>query len=120
MIKFNVKISLIAAALFLAISPRILAVTNGFQLNSPPPGIAAVSLAQIVVNVTNWILGFVTILAVLMLIWGGAQYLISMGDEAAVQKAKNTITYAILGLIIVGISYAVVALVVNVFIGGQF
>ena len=119
--KINIK--LLAALLFLSLfflSPVLAAQPNGFNLGSPPAGITNVDLASIIINVTNWALGFVTLISVLMLIWGGVQYLTSMGSEDAVASAKNTITYAILGLIIVGISYAIVVVVVNVFIKGQF
>jgi len=109
-----------AMALSLAAASQVLAVTNGFNMNAAPPGISTTDLASIIINVTNWVLGFITLVAVLMLIWGGVQYLTAAGDDAAVEKAKHTITYAILGLIVVGIAYAVVVVVVNVFIGGSF
>lgn len=119
--KINIKLFIISQVLFLLLSfPALAAQPSGFSLSEPPAGIGNVSLAGIVINITNWVLGFVTLIAVLMLIWGGIQYLTSGGDEGAVASAKNTITYAILGLVIVGIAYAVVAVVVNVFIQGNF
>lgn len=122
MFKINKKTVLALALLSLIVIPQVssAAIGNGFYMNTPPAGIQNTSLAGIVMNITNYVLGFITIVAVLMLIWGGIQYLTAAGDEAGVEGAKKTITFAIIGLVVVGIAYAIVSVVVNVFIGGQF
>ena len=43
-----------------------------------------------------------------MIIWGGLRYATSAGDPAKVTAAKNTIMYAIIGLIIAFLAFAVV------------
>jgi hypothetical protein len=48
-----------------------------------------------------------------MLIYGGLRYVISGGDSKKVTDAKNTIMYAIIGLIIAILSYAIVNFVIN-------
>ena len=48
-----------------------------------------------------------------MLIYGGLRYVISGGDSKKVTDAKNTILYAIIGLIISFLAYAIVRFVVN-------
>lgn len=120
MFKINKKLLTALMVLSMTAASQVLAVTNGFGMNTAPPGIVTTDLASIIINITNWVLGFITLVAVLMLIWGGVQYLTASGDEANVEKAKHTITYAILGLIVVGIAYAVVVVIVNTFIGGSF
>ena len=57
-------------------------------------------------QVTNTVLYIVGIIAVIMLIIGGIKYVISGGDSKKVTDAKNTILYAIIGLIIAFLSYA--------------
>lgn len=47
-------------------------------------------------------------LAVLMLIFGGFKYVISGGDSAKVTSAKNTILYAIVGIIVASLAFAAV------------
>lgn len=47
-------------------------------------------------------------LAVLMLVWGGSSYVTSRGEQGATDKAKKTIIYAIAGLIVIMLSYAIV------------
>ncbi|MFA6097245.1 MAG: hypothetical protein WC788_06475 [Candidatus Paceibacterota bacterium] len=62
---------------------------------------------------TNWILGFVASMAVLAIIWGGIKYTYSLGDQNTASEAKKVIKYALMGLVISGISYALVVVFVN-------
>ncbi len=64
-------------------------------------------------NITNTLLRAIGLIAVVMLVFGGFKYIISGGDSAKVASAKNTIIYAIIGLIIVILAYAIVNFVVN-------
>lgn len=61
-------------------------------------------------NIVLYIVGFIS---VVMLIWGGVRYIISGGDSKKITDAKNTILYAILGLIIAFFAYAIVNFVLN-------
>src|SRR5574344_1253072 len=47
-------------------------------------------------------------ISVIMLIYGGIRYILSGGDSKKVTDAKNTILYAIIGLVISLLSYAIV------------
>lgn len=64
-------------------------------------------------QVTNTILYIVGIVAVIMLIIGGVRYVISGGDSKKVTDAKNTVLYAIIGLVICFFSYAIVNFVIT-------
>ena len=68
-------------------------------------------------QITNTVLYVVGIISVVMLIWGGLRYVISGGDSKKVTDAKNTIMYAIIGLIIAILAFAIVNFVINA-IGG--
>ena len=87
--------------------------SDGFQ-EPPQPTNAPTDFEDAVENTTNWILGFVTMIAVLAIIWGGIQYLTSAGNEEQTRSGKRTMTYALLGLIIAGIAYAIVKIIVTV------
>ena len=63
-----------------------------------------------IINVMLFIIG---VLSVIMLIYGGIQYTLSSGDSGKVNNAKNTILYAIVGLIIAILSYAIVNFVLS-------
>ena len=64
-------------------------------------------------QVTNTILYIVGIVAVVMLIIGGIKYVISGGDSKKVTDAKNTVLYAIIGLVIAFLAFAIVNFVIS-------
>ena len=63
-------------------------------------------------NVINLLLYATGIIAVIMIIIGGISYVISGGDQANITKAKNTILYAVVGLVVAIMSFAIVNFVV--------
>ena len=64
-------------------------------------------------QITNTILYIVGVIAVIMLIIGGIRYVISGGDAKKVTDAKNTVLYAIIGLVIAVFAYAIVNFVIT-------
>ena len=64
-------------------------------------------------QITNVILYIVGIIAVIMLIIGGIKYVVSGGDSKKVTDAKNTVLYAIIGLIISFLAFAIVNFVIS-------
>lgn len=67
-----------------------------------------------VTTIINYGLGFVGILAVAFLLWGAVQYIISSGDPSKLDAAKNTIIYAIVGIIITILAFTIVNTVANI------
>ncbi|MBQ3430803.1 hypothetical protein IJG20_01705 [Candidatus Saccharibacteria bacterium] len=65
-------------------------------------------------TVTHYILFFVGAISVIMLIIGGLRYALSAGDSKKVTDAKNTILYALIGLAIAILSYAIVDFVFGI------
>lgn len=63
-----------------------------------------------VIQIFSIIVGFV---AVVMIIVGGIKYITSGGNDSSVAGAKNTIIYAVIGLIIVALSQVLVHYVLN-------
>lgn len=68
------------------------------------------ALGQLISNLVSalFIAGF--LLTFMMLLLGGIQWITAGSDKQALEKARNGITHAIMGLIIVGASYAVMTL----------
>jgi hypothetical protein len=64
-------------------------------------------------NIANVLIFLVGAVAVIMLIWGGLQYVISAGDSKRVESAKNTILYSIIGIVVAILAYAIVNFVVT-------
>lgn len=66
-------------------------------------------VAQIV-NVLSLIIGIIAVIAIIL---GGAKYITSGGDSGKVSSAKNTVIYAIVGLIIVALAQVIVRFVLS-------
>jgi len=66
-------------------------------------------------TITNVMLFIIGAISVIMLIVGGLRYVVSGGDSSAVQNAKNTILYAIVGIVVAILAYAVVNFVISSF-----
>jgi hypothetical protein len=74
---------------------------------------SASSLNDLVKNIINIFSVVVGIVAVIMIIIGGFRYITSGGDSGNVTTAKNTILYAIVGLVIVALAQFIVRFVLN-------
>ncbi len=68
------------------------------------------SVFETVVNTMLFVVGAIS---VIMLIVGGIRYVVSAGDQNAVQGAKNTILYAIVGIVVAFLAYAAVNFVLD-------
>lgn len=66
------------------------------------------SLRGLVLTIVNYFLGFLGLLAVVMVIYGGVTYVSSAGNDEAVGKAKKIIMYALIGIVIILLSFVVV------------
>lgn len=70
---------------------------------------------DLVGNIVNTLLFLIGAISVVMVIVGGVLYVTSQGDSGNVTKAKNTITYAIVGLVVAFLAYAIVNWVFRLF-----
>lgn len=62
---------------------------------------------------TSLVLILVGIASVIMIIIGGFKYVISNGDSNAINSAKNTILYAVIGLIVALLAQAILVFVIG-------
>lgn len=69
-------------------------------------------LFDIIKNVINVLLFASGIIAIIMIIIGGINYTLSSGDNAKVASAKNTVLYAVVGLVVASLAFAIVNFVV--------
>jgi cytochrome bd-type quinol oxidase subunit 2 len=63
-----------------------------------------------IINIFSIVVG---IISVIMIIYGGFRYVTSGGDSGNVSSAKNTIIYAIIGLVIVALAQFIVQFVLD-------
>jgi len=75
--------------------------------------------AGVITNVTSFLLYIVGAVSVIMVIVGGLRYAISGGNSSAVTAAKNTILYALVGLVVAVLAYAIVEFVLGAATGAN-
>ncbi|MBL4694006.1 hypothetical protein JKY72_01420 [Candidatus Gracilibacteria bacterium] len=66
------------------------------------------SIRGLVLTIINYFLTFLGLVAVIMVIYGGVTYVISAGNDEAVGNAKKIILYALVGIIIILLSFVLV------------
>lgn len=66
--------------------------------------------------ITDTLLFLIGAVSVVMMVIGGIRYTISQGDSTAVTSAKNTILYAVIGLVVAILAYAAVHFVISAFV----
>ncbi len=67
---------------------------------------------RIIVNILLYVLGAI---AVIMIVIGGVRYTTANGEASSIKSAKDTILYAVIGLIVAIMAYAIVNFVVSAF-----
>lgn len=84
-----------------------------------PPNYSIVDIGKLIQAAVGTLLILAALLAFFFLILGGIQWITSGGDKSGMEAARNKITHAIVGLIIVGAAWAIMLLVQN-FLGTTF
>ncbi|MBQ1387623.1 hypothetical protein IIY68_02450 [Candidatus Saccharibacteria bacterium] len=77
------------------------------------------ALPTAIVNILSAIIGVAGLVSVVYIIIGGVQYMTSSGDASKVEKAKKTILYACIGLIVCALSFVIVNFVIGNILGQQ-
>ena len=80
--------------------------TNTFNLSTDTP-------IKIIERLTNWLAGIVIAIGILAIIWAGITYVSSGGDAEQATTAKKIVKYALLGIIVAGIAWALVSVFVT-------
>lgn len=101
-----------AAAADCAGSTDITGGANGGAQCAQPSGVpGTLSVGGLFGTVANVLIFIVGAVSVIVLIVGGLRYVLSGGNAAQVQGAKNTILYAIVGIVVAVAAYAIVQFV---------
>lgn len=75
------------------------------------------NIGTAITNIVNIMLYALGAIAVIMIVVGGIRYTTSNGDSNGIQSAKNTILYAVAGLVVAILAYAIVNFVVSNLLG---
>lgn len=71
-------------------------------------GVPTKPIADVLDDIIKWVLGFGLMIAVTFLIWGGINYVASSGDAQKTENAKKIVKYSIMGVLVIGLSYAAI------------
>ena len=121
------QLAAVAVVPVVGVAIGLISATAGAQVDEINKGIDAIGgssstatlqVNEIVLAVVNWLLFAVGVISVIMLIVGGIKYATSAGDSNKVTSAKNTIMYAIIGLAVAVLAFAIVGFVTNTLNGG--
>lgn len=77
------------------------------------PGVNANS--TVLGNIFNVVLALAGAIAVAFIVWAGIQYVLSRGEPAKIKQAKDTILYALIGIVVVMLSFVIVNYIVGQF-----
>jgi len=109
---FVISIFVITAITFF-ISPTALAQVTIKSGLGATFGLGTADLETTIIRVVQWVLGFLGLVAVIFIIYGGVVWMTAGGNADKVTKAKKIITRAVIGLIIVLLSWAIVTYIIN-------
>ena len=76
-------------------------------------GLGTRDLREGVMSIVTILLGFLGIIAILLILWGGFVWMTAGGNEDKVGQAKKIISAGIIGLIIIFISFALATFVIE-------
>jgi len=96
----------------LTVMPVLAQLETGIQYGTFT-GLGTKDLREGVMAIVRVLLGFLGIIAILIMLYGGFVWLTSAGNEEKVGQAKKIITAGIIGLIIIFVSYAIAEFVIS-------
>jgi len=73
----------------------------------------AQNITEVIDKVIDWALGIGGLIAVLVLVIGGIRYIVAAGNETQIKAAKNTIIYALIGLVIIILAWVIVRTIIT-------
>lgn len=77
-------------------------------------GVATLRCIPIVLgNIINALLVLAAVVALIFIIYSGIKYISSQGDPQAIDSARKTLTWAIIGLVFIVLSFAILQFVIN-------
>lgn len=83
------------------------------QTGAPPNVVAQGTLGQNITNIINFFLGLLGLIAVAFLIYAGVLMVTAGGNDEQVGKAKKIITFSVIGIVIILLSYTIVTFITS-------
>ena len=80
------------------------------QIKNP---IGCGKIDECILKVVDYVLGLAGVLALAGIVYGGFMYITAAGNQDRVESGKSAVTYSVIGLIVIGLSYAVLQFIFN-------
>lgn len=109
--KAGMGLSTASTMLFLSANSALAQVQIGDVKSS---GGFAKNLGSVISTLLSFVMALAALIVFLYLIWGGIEWITSGGDKSKTENARNKITAAVLGLIVLAASYAILMLMLQV------
>lgn len=87
--------------------------SGGVLICNPTTEQYCVNPNTLITNAIQWFIGMAGVVALIFVVYGGIAYTTSAGDPTKLQRAKQMILYALIGLAIVGLAELITAFVSN-------
>ena len=96
----------------LSITPALATLDIGLNYGTAT-GLGTTDIREGVMNIVQYLLSFLGVIAIIVMLYGGFVWLTSGGNEEKVGQAKKIISAGIIGLVIIFISYALATFVIE-------
>ncbi len=118
---YKIKISIICVLFLFSVFPKANAALVICGTNSGDASQACTpdQLVNGVVSIINFLIGSATILTIGYILYGGVNMILARGNPTKFGSAKDTMTHAIEGLIIVLLAYVIVSFAIAFLTGGK-
>lgn len=96
-------------AVALAAAPAVAGAQWGLgKGNAEGSGLPSDSIFNIIMRTMNWLLAILGFIGIIGFVISGILYLTAAGDESQAEKAKNAMTYSIIGIIVALMGWVII------------
>ncbi len=114
-IKYLTNLIIIVCVSFVLAHPLLAHAVSQEGISNPLGD--TMTISEVLTNIIKWMLGLVGFLALIALIIGGGRMVMDFGNEEQVKKGKATVLWAVIGLAVVILSYAILNIVTSEVLG---
>ncbi|GEM_PF-783376 len=82
-------------------------------------GLSELTPLELILNILYWLLSLIFLLTILAFVASGVMFIMSFNNSNMIERAKEWITYAIIGLVVSVLGFAIVTTISKVLIGEQ-
>ena len=87
-------------------------ISSSAAVGMPIP-LAGIRIPGLIGRIIQYLLGLSGVIALVMFIYGGLSWMLAQGNQEKITKAKNTVVWAIIGLILIFSSYTIAKFVLT-------